>query len=178
MIIVGLGNPGKEYEGTRHNVGFEVLDEMIKKFPDASWQKEFGVDWYKINNHYLVKPQEYMNASGTTLNSFIQKKGIPIVGATTEPLLVLVIHDDLDFPLGEIHEQLNRSAGGHNGIQSIIDALGTQNFSRLRIGIGNNRELNIPAEAYVLQKFSTEERLVINTAIDTAAQIVKNKIQV
>lgn len=174
MIIVGLGNPGKEYEGTRHNVGFRVLD-LVASTLNARWKKEFGVEWCKINDHYLVKPQEYMNVSGSTLNTFQNKKGVSFL-AKTDASELLVIHDDVDFPLGEIHEQFNRSAGGHNGVQSIIDTYG-QEFYRLRIGIGNNRDLNIPAEDYVLQKFSVDEAPIISAAIQQAADLLIKKIQ-
>lgn len=168
MIIVGLGNPGHEYELTRHNVGFMVLDKMY----DGAWKKERDVVWAKIGPHLLIKPQAFMNQSGPAVRSFLGYKKVDLADPTT----LLVVHDDVDFPLGEIHQQVNRSAGGHNGVQSMIDALGTQNFSRLRIGIGNNRELNIPAEAYVLQRLSDQELATIQPAISQAAETLKQKL--
>lgn len=171
MIIVGLGNPGQEYETTRHNVGFSVLDEVLGTFPGSTWKKEFGVAWCTIGQHLLIKPQEHMNVSGQTVVTFLQKKNIAV-----QPENILVIHDDLDFPLGEVHEQANRSAGGHNGVQSLIDALGSQNFSRIRLGIGSNREFNIPAEAYVLQKFSKLEEQTIRPAITAVALLIQAKL--
>lgn len=172
MILVGLGNPGKEYEGTRHNVGFMVVDELVKKLDGTTWKKEADVQWSKIGEHFIIKPQEFMNLSGHSLKSFLDYKHIDLSDTTQ----ILIVHDDLDFPLGEIHQQLNRSAGGHNGVLSIIEALGTQNFSRLRIGIGNNRDLNIPAEDYVLQKFSAEEKKIIDGAIDQAVQLISTRL--
>lgn len=173
MFIVGLGNPGTEYEGTRHNVGSEVLDKLLAKFPETSWKKEFGVLWCRLGPHWLIKPQQYMNLSGQSLKSFLDYKHLDL----NDPAQLLVVHDDVDFPLGESHEQLNRSAGGHNGVQSIIDTLGTQNFNRLRIGIGNNREVNVPAEEYVLQKFSGDEKKIIASAVSQAVTLLRSKIQ-
>jgi PTH1 family peptidyl-tRNA hydrolase len=173
MIIVGLGNPGVTYEGTRHNVGFDVLNAVQRAHPDTTWKKEFGVSWCRIHGHTLIKPEEFMNVSGTTLRSFMQKKGLSV----TAPETLLVIHDDLDFPVGELKQQTDRSAGGHNGIQSIIEALGTQAFERLRIGIGNNRELGIPAEDYVLQHFTSAEAPIIKTAIQHATELIEARLQ-
>jgi len=172
MIIVGLGNPGAEYDQTRHNVGFMVLDAVVEKHHGTPWKKEGGVVWSKIGTHLLIKPQEFMNLSGPSIQTFLNYKHIEL----SDPTQLIVIHDDLDFPLGELHEQINRSAGGHNGVVSMIETLGTQNFSRLRIGIGNNRDVNIPAESYVLQKFSADECKIINTAIADAVEVIERKI--
>lgn len=169
MIVVGLGNPGQQYADTRHNVGFMVLDAFARSWPDLSWKTEFGVSWARLDRHWLLKPQEFMNLSGPTLNAFLQKKGL----AYSIERDLLVIHDDLDFPLGEIHAQADRSAAGHQGVQSLVAALGSQAFRRLRIGIGNNREVNVPAEAYVLQKFSAEEAPIISQAVSNAVQQLK-----
>lgn len=171
MVIIGLGNPGKQYDGMRHNLGFMIVDELVKQ-NNGAWKTERGVQWAKIGGHILIKPQEFMNLSGRSLAAFLNYKHLPL----PEPSDLLIVHDDLDFPLGEIHQQINRSAGGHNGVQSIIDALGTQNFSRLRIGVGNNRDLNIPAEDYVLQKFSGDEKKVIDGAIEQATEMISKKI--
>lgn len=173
MIIVGLGNPEKEYEGTRHNVGFLVVDMLVTKLNGIAWKKERGIAWSKIGDHLIVKPQEFMNVSGASLKSFLAYKHLDPLDTTQ----LLVVHDDVDFPLGEIHEQLNRSAGGHNGVQSIIDALGTQNFGRLRIGIGNNHDVNLSAEDYVLQRFSVAEKTIIDTAVNQTVELLRVKIQ-
>lgn len=172
MIIIGLGNPGSEYDQTRHNVGFMVVDKLVEKNNGTSWKKEGGILWSKIGEHLIVKPQEFMNLSGPSVHSFLNYKHIELL----DPTQLVVIHDDLDFPLGELHEQVNRSAGGHNGLISMIEALGTQNFSRLRIGIGNNRDQQIPAEKYVLQKFSVEEQVILQPAITQAVELVQKKI--
>ncbi len=173
MIIVGLGNPGLPYEQTRHNLGFMVADALAIALNGSPWKKEQMVRWSKIDGHYIIKPQEFMNLSGQSLRAFLDYKHLDLSDSTQ----LLVIHDDLDFPLGEIHQQVNRSAGGHNGIQSIIDALGTQNFGRLRIGIGNNRDVMIPAEEYVLQHFTTAEKKIIDDAVNQAVTILTEKIR-
>jgi PTH1 family peptidyl-tRNA hydrolase len=170
MIIVGLGNPGQEYANTRHNVGFDVVDKVVDQL-GGKWKKEKGVAWCMIGKQHFIKPLQFMNASGQSLQEFMKYKKLALLSSAD----MLVIHDDLDFPLGEIHEQQNRSAGGHNGVQSMIDALGTQDFSRIRIGIGNNREANIPAEDYVLQHFSPAEQPVIASAITQVVQQLRQR---
>lgn len=172
MIVVGLGNPGRKYERTRHNIGFMIVDRLVDQLNGTKWKKERGVRWSKVGEHWVVKPQEYMNASGASLKSFLDYKHLNLTDATQ----LLVVHDDLDFPLGEMHEQVNRSAGGHNGVQSIIDALGTQNFGRLRIGIGNNHGANVPAEDYVLQVFTPLESQTIKQAINQAGTTLRQRL--
>lgn len=171
MIIVGLGNPGEEYDGTRHNIGFEVLDRLSAKHPGLAWKHEFGVHWARLDGHLLIKPQEFMNVSGPTVHRFLDKKKVTY----TLPDL-FVVHDDLDFPLGEVRQQADRSAAGHNGIQSLIDTFGAQDFQRLRIGIGDNRLSGVPAEDYVLQRFSPTERPVIDQAIAAAVETIERRL--
>ncbi len=170
-IIVGLGNPGPEYARTRHNVGFLAAEKLVARRHGQPWKKEFGVRWSKIDGLWIIEPQQHMNASGPALQSFLQRKKLAVPPAHD----FVVVHDDLDFPLGEFHEQLNRSAAGHNGVQSIIDALGTQNFTRLRIGIGHNRDLNVPAEEYVLQRFTPTERTIIEGVVDQVVDRLEQK---
>ena len=150
MIIVGLGNIGKEYECTHHNIGFMVLDEVAKannlEFKLEKKHQAFVAEYiYKGEKHLLVKPTTYMNNSGISVRSIIDyyKK-------TNED--VLIIYDDLDLPLGQIRIRKNGSAGGHNGIKSIIAHLNTQEFSRVRIGIKKEKEMD--TINYVLSKFS------------------------
>jgi len=171
MIIVGLGNPDREHQQTRHNVGFMVLDALLELETGASWKTEFGVAWARLGQHWLIKPQEYMNVSGQTLKRFIEKKGIEWKVAD-----LLIVHDELDFPLGEIHEQRDRSAAGHNGVQSIIDAFNTKEFTRLRVGIGDNRLYDMPAEAYVLQRFTPDEQKIITATIKDLAHSLHERL--
>ena len=133
LLIIGLGNPGKEYEKTRHNIGFVVLNKLMADLELDDWadNKKFRaeiaegkIDKEKI---LLFKPQTFMNNSGQSVSAAAKFYKI-------KPADIWVIHDDLDLPLGKIKIQRDRSSAGHNGVQSIIDALSTQNFVRFRIG--------------------------------------------
>lgn len=154
-LVVGLGNPGKEYEYTRHNVGFMVIDEIInneqlimnnskKFFADIVQQKTEQKDIL------YVKPQTFMNNSGQAVKTIMD-----FYKLTLEDLLV--IHDEKDIPLGEYKIQTNRGAAGHNGVQSIVDHLGTKNFTRVRVGIGPEEKKINYIEGYVMENFSKEE---------------------
>lgn len=164
MIIIGLGNPGEKYSNTRHNVGFMVLDRLSN-----SWKKGPNYLYSDINisgeKAKLIKPMTYMNLSGEVF------KYIPHDD-------IIVVYDDLDLPLGKIRIRKNGSAGGHNGIKSIISFIG-QDFSRIRIGIGPKPE-NIDAADYVLSNFTKEEfevlDKVINLCIEAIEYIVENGI--
>ncbi len=164
MIIVGLGNPGPDYTGTRHNVGFAVLDQLAEALA-VSWSQERDVLAVRTGDHWLVKPQTYMNRSGDALKDFLTYKNISLDGADLHRDLV-VIHDELDFPPGEVKRQHSRSSAGHNGVQSIIDALSTKDFARIRIGIGKSDV--IPTEDYVLQTLPAPDRELVRAAIDQA----------
>lgn len=168
MIIVGLGNIGKEYECTHHNVGFMVLDEVAKannlEFKLEKKHQAFVAEYiYKGEKHLLVKPTTYMNNSGISVRSIIDyyKK-------TNED--VLIIYDDLDLPLGQIRIRKNGSAGGHNGIKSIIAHLNTQEFSRVRIGIKKEKEMD--TINYVLSKFSKKELDVLKPTLELMPRMI------
>lgn len=168
MIIVGLGNIGKEYECTHHNIGFMVLDEVAKannlEFKLEKKHQAFVAEYiYKGEKHLLVKPTTYMNNSGISVRSIIDyyKK-------TNED--VLIIYDDLDLPLGQIRIRKNGSAGGHNGIKSIIAHLNTQEFSRVRIGIKKEKEMD--TINYVLSKFSKKELDVLKPTLELMPRMI------
>lgn len=148
-LIVGLGNPGKSYENTRHNIGFMVLDHYLK---DPTWQKKFNAQYTTtmVENEKIVwiKPETYMNLSGNAVVEFVNYYKI-------DPKDILVIHDDLDLPFGKYRIKINSSAGGHNGIKSIINCLGTNAFARLKIGISHNIEGD--TKDFVLGKFSKSQ---------------------
>ncbi len=158
-LIIALGNPGKQYEKTRHNAGFIVLDEIKKawNFMDFQLSKKFNaeisegvLDGEKI---ILAKPQTFMNQSGQSVGAILDFYKIPIEN-------ISVIHDDLDINLGEYKVSLNCSAGGHNGIASIIEKLATQKFRRVRIGIegAEKKKTRVMAGSdFVLQNFSDTE---------------------
>lgn len=160
-LLAGLGNPGKRYEFTRHNIGFMLIDRLcrlwnvrLKDFGTYMMDKVF-IDGMDI---ILMKPLTYMNRSGEAIKTLCTKMGIP-------PENVIVIHDDLDMEPGKIRIRKRGSSGGHRGVQSIIEAIG-EGFTRLKIGIGRSKE--IPPEEYVLQRFSDEELEIINEAIERA----------
>jgi len=164
-LIVGLGNPGAEYSGTRHNIGFDVVDELVKRHdaPPVNAKVLASINTVKTGMHtvLLMKPRTFMNASGSAVGSFMRIKRVP-----TKRLIV--VHDELDLPFGTVRVSKNSSAAGHNGVQSIIETLKAQEFTRVRVGIGP-RPAEIPADKFVLAKFSADERLTLATVVGNAA---------
>lgn len=148
-LVVGLGNPGKEYSKTRHNVGFIVVDNYLK---DVKWTKEKDCMLYLkkdgSNTTCFLKPLTFMNLSGNAVARIVKYYDIDVHD-------ILIIHDDLDLEIGSYKIKTNSSSGGHNGINSIISMLKSQEFSRLKIGIGHSND--IPTVDYVLGKLSKEE---------------------
>lgn len=173
-LIVGLGNPGKEYQHTRHNVGFDILDIFAKENNWTITQKKFQALYTEgLRKHkklILLKPQTYMNLSGESVSAAIHFYKIPIDS-------IIVIHDDLDLPPGEVRFRQQGSAGGHNGLKSIIQHLGGDNFSRIKVGIGkpSSRE---HTSKHVLEKFSAEEKLLLESAFDKALEKLENWLDV
>src|SRR3954469_18580762 len=175
-VIVGLGNPGSEYEGTRHNVGFMVVDRIAERLGcapirDKRYGALAGKGVLKGVEVLLVKPQGYMNLSGDPV-----KKAVSDLGLETESLVekLIVVHDELDLPTGRLKLQASRGAGGHNGIRSIIGALGTNGFARIRFGVdkppkgADGKPLGVD---WVLGRFGKSEwRDVVEPAIDLAAE--------
>ncbi len=167
-LIVGLGNPGREYAGNRHNVGFLTADR---------WAAAHAISFNKIQHHAMIalgrsgerrvmiaKPQTYMNESGRAVGALLRFYKIP-----AEQLLV--VFDDLDLPFGTIRLRADGGAGGHNGMRSIIQHLGGDQFARLRIGIGRPPGRMDPA-AFVLQDFSREEAAELDALLDRAGQAI------
>ncbi|MCX6766624.1 MAG: aminoacyl-tRNA hydrolase [Candidatus Moranbacteria bacterium] len=165
ILIVGLGNPGKEHEKTRHNAGFMFADYFFEKFRD-----DFGFSGWKLDKKLkseisvgkccgkkiiLLKPQTFMNLSGVAVAAAVK-----YYKAKLEDLDV--VHDDIDLALGKYKISVDSSSAGHNGAQNIIDLLGTKNFTRLRIGVENRGDKNIATEKYVLGKFTIAEMKVIS----------------
>lgn len=162
-LIVALGNPGKQYENTRHNAGFLMLDEIQKSldFPAFELTTKFNALVCEKNlageKIILAKPQSFMNRSGEVTKKLLTFYKIPKENVT-------VLHDDLDLELGKFKISLDASAAGHNGVQNIIDQLGSQQFKRIRIGIEGSekkKERIIPGDVFVLQDFLPEELEVI-----------------
>ena len=152
-LIVGLGNPGKEYENTRHNIGFMVVDKYLG---NIRYKEKFNGLYYELDNEekiIFLKPQTFMNNSGVCVKKFTDYYKIPSEN-------ILIIHDDLDLELGKIKYKINSSSGGHNGIKSIINMIGTKNFIRLKVGISHIEKKHVID--YVLGKFSKNEIDIIN----------------
>ncbi len=157
-IIVGLGNPGKEYENTRHNLGFMFLDYISKRYNVNMSKKNFDsiIGEEKINNQKIVfvKPQTFMNLSGNAVQKVKNWYKVDISD-------ILVVFDDIDIQFGEIKYKLNGSGGTHNGVKNIVQMLNSKEFPRIKIGIGGLRHENEPLVDFVLNKFSNEQLHVL-----------------
>jgi peptidyl-tRNA hydrolase, PTH1 family len=167
-LIVGLGNPGKEYRDTRHNVGFMVVDELAARL-GVSFTEEKR--WHgllaKFSEGWLFKPQTYMNESGRAVRAVSQFYKIT-------PAETLIVYDDVDLPLGRLRLRLAGSAGGHNGMRSLIASLGTDAFPRLKLGIATDsgRPGGDRLVGHVLGKFSAEEKPLLDSVLGRAADAV------
>ena len=166
-LVVGLGNKGREYENTRHNMGFMLVDRYLQyKNITDKFKEKFNAMYIEttINNEKVIfiKPMTYMNNSGSAVRAFLD-----FYKLNSED--VLVISDDLDLDLGKFRLRRNGSSGGHNGLKSIISHLGTDNFKRLRIGISNDKDDVIN---YVLSKFSKKELNEIDIMFDTLVDVL------
>ena len=200
-IIIGLGNPEKKYELTRHNAGFMLVDKLQSQweFPDFEFNKKFNAEISKNNldlslraqrsnleisneiatsptaprndDVLLVKPQTYMNLSGSSVKTILD-----FYKLSSDD--ILVIHDDIDIPLGKYKIATDSSSAGHNGVQNIIDLLGTQTFKRARIGIGQTEKealvCRLDAHDFVLEKFTQEELKKIEGVFESALEEIKN----
>jgi PTH1 family peptidyl-tRNA hydrolase len=168
-LIVGLGNPGRRYRGTRHNVGWEVIARLadragIRVSEDEGFA-EVGRGTIGGRRVLLARPFTYMNVSGEAVRDLRRQHRL-------RPEDIYVIVDDIDLPLGRLRLRAGGSAGGHNGLKSVIEALGTTEFPRLRVGIGRPPEGIDPAE-FVLTRFSSEETPVARASIERAAEAVE-----
>ena len=161
-IIAGLGNPGAEYAHTKHNVGFMLVDVLAEKLGAASWKEDFfsALTEVRIGGEkvFLVKPLTYMNNSGEALGPMLSYYKLDVDD-------LVVVHDDMDIPAGMVRIRRKGSSGGHNGIKSIIAHVGSEDFARVRIGIGRP-PAGWTVIHHVLAPFSTEDALKIRAAID------------
>lgn len=160
IIIIGLGNPGEKFNNTPHNAGFMALDFFAAKndFPEFKLSKKYEALTSEKNNVLVAKPETFMNESGTSAAALLKNKN--------EPML-LVVHDDIDLPLGKIKFSKDSGAGGHKGVQSIIDHLGNNNFIQLKIGVATSDQ---KAGDVVLKKFSPEKQEILKGAIEKSEQ--------
>lgn len=167
-IVVGLGNPGKRYSRTRHNVGFMVVDHLAKAYGlSFKEQDDYLISHGNIEGYpvTLLKPLTYMNLSGVAVKKIVDKKIIENL-----PNSIIVVHDDLDLPLGKLKIRRNGSSGGHKGVNSIIENLGTKDFIRVKVGIGKKEGVDV--SEYVLSPFTKEEKPIIEEKILQAAQSI------
>ena len=165
-MIAGLGNPGKEYERNRHNVGFRVMEILARQWNTSvdrlkfqALTRQISVDGKKL---LLVQPQTYMNASGAAVSALATYYKIP-------PERILVIFDDIYLPVGRIRVRQGGSAGGHNGMKSIIQSLGTDQFPRIKVGVGEKPNPDYDLADWVLSNFSAQEEKDLAPALENAA---------
>lgn len=177
QLIVGLGNPGAKYEQTRHNIGFAAIDLLARQWQiSLSEQRKFqgilGEGWGPKGKVRLLKPLTYMNLSGQSVRAVLDWYKLP-------PQAVFVIYDEMDLPLGKLRLRQSGSAGGHNGMKSIISHLGCQDFPRLRIGIGSPKQKTGNGEvvSHVLGRFSAAETQVVQEVLQLAVDAVEMSIK-
>ena len=172
-IIVGLGNPDKKYENTRHNVGFMAIDALAEKL-GLTWEesKKFRAQICQSGNTIFVKPQTFMNNSGQSVRAVLayykllpKKLGVFKVKDSDLSEILTVIHDDIDISLGKYKISIDSRSAGHKGVESIITHLKTKNFKRVRIGIRTEMANRMPADKFVLEKFREEELKIMDNLI-------------
>ena len=165
-LIVGLGNPGREYEKTRHNAGWRAIDRIAEKLnckiDKAKFQGLYGQTTYAGEKVFLLKPQTYMNLSGRSVLQLSAFFKVP-------PARIIVLFDDISLEPGRLRLRKDGSAGGHNGIKSIIQELGSQDFPRVKIGVGAKPHPEFDLADWVLSTFSAQEEKLLAPAIEKAA---------
>lgn len=173
-MIIGLGNPGQKYKKTRHNVGFMLIDKLVKEFrenaiEDKIFKAEIATTYLNGEKIFLVKPTTFMNKSGEAVHALLTYYGLEVSD-------LLIIYDDLDMAVGKIRFRQKGSAGGHNGVKSIIKHLGTQEFDRIKIGIGRPKTA-MPTYNYVLSSFEEDNAIIIEETLDTVCKAVNFYLQ-
>jgi PTH1 family peptidyl-tRNA hydrolase len=177
ILVVGLGNPGDEYADTRHNVGFMAVKRFIVSRELGKQRRRYGGRWREGDINGLtvatLLPQTFMNRSGEAVQQAASRKHIPSEN-------IIIVHDDMDFPLGTIRTRTGGGSGGHRGLDSITRKLGTAEYSRVRIGIGRPDDPETDARDWVLTPFEQEQRqvqAVIDTAVDCIDTIIVEGIE-
>ncbi|MCS7174746.1 aminoacyl-tRNA hydrolase [Pseudothermotoga sp.] len=165
-FVIGLGNPGPRYALNRHNVGFIFLDKYIEKLGcNSNFVREESYELMNCGTVCLVKPLTYMNVSGEAVKMLLVRYNLSVDD-------IIIVYDDIDLPLGKIRIRQRGSAGGHNGLKSIIEALETDEIVRVRIGIGPKPE-GIDLAQFVLSNFSSEELVILDKVLDVAVEAVQ-----
>ncbi|PIS14750.1 aminoacyl-tRNA hydrolase [Candidatus Shapirobacteria bacterium CG09_land_8_20_14_0_10_39_12] len=170
ILIVGLGNPGEKYENTRHNIGFMVVDHFLKKMTsvgESIWEKELKFNCFLAKagkEVFMAKPNSFMNASGKVVQKLLNFYKI-------SPFALYVVHDDLDLPLGKIKISYGRGSAGHKGVESIIEQIKSNNFVRLRVGIGSDKKID--EEKYVISDFEKNEAGKLKQAVKKAVEALE-----
>lgn len=172
-LIVGLGNPGKDYINTRHNIGFMVIDNFCEKHNlSINSNKFMGLyvqTTIKGEKVIFLKPQKYMNLSGEVVREYINYFKIDIND-------ILIINDDLDIQLGKYKLKSKGSSGGHNGLRNIGEKIGSYDFKRLKIGISNNKQID--TKNYVLGKFNEDEKIILKNIINISENIINDFVDI
>lgn len=169
-VIAGLGNPGSKYSATRHNIGFMVIDRLSEEYNISLEERDvymIGKGAIEGVNVILLKPLTFMNRSGLAVKKILKKANISVDNLMDR---LIVVHDDLDIDAGAIKIRRGGSAGGHRGIESIIQELGTKDFVRIKVGIGRDKTVSV--EEYVLQNFKPSEKNLIKDVIIFASRAV------
>ena len=162
-MIVFLGNPGIQYRQSRHNVGFMVCDRFLERMDlTDSWQTKFHANFLKQLSYVLLKPQTFMNGSGVSVQEASRFFGI-------KPENILVVHDDIELPFGEVRRQIGGGMGGHNGLRSVRQHLGTEAFGRLRVGVGRPTG-GMQVADFVLARFYPLEEKQMENILDSAVE--------
>ena len=173
MLIVGLGNPGKQYEKTVHNVGFMVVDRLLDKLgvkaKDKGCEAVFATTFCKGKKVIIAKPQTYMNLSGESVKQLVKYNNMTATD-------VIVVYDDIDLPLGAIRIRKEGSAGTHNGMKNVIANLGTTEVARIRVGVGDDRG-KMQLKDYVLSNVCGEKKEKLDKVIDRVAQCLQDYIE-
>jgi PTH1 family peptidyl-tRNA hydrolase len=166
-VVVGLGNPGPEYRETRHNIGQRVLDALADACR-AAWRRDGGAvlgrGKWRGETVWLIKPQAFMNESGPAVARALRR-------VEAGPADLILVYDDIDLPLGKVRVRMKGSAGGHNGVRSVIAALGTQEIKRVKVGIGRP-DLKEDVPDHVLTRFERDELAMVDAAVAEAAEKV------
>lgn len=172
-VVVGLGNPGPEYEGTRHNVGHRVLDQLARAVGARAWRRDEGAlvatGTWRGEPVKLVRPLSFMNVSGPVVARALRR-------LDAEPMDLILVYDDIDLPLGRVRVRMKGRHGGHNGVRSVLESLGTEEIRRVKVGVGRpDQKAHVPD--HVLTPFDPAELPTVEAAVATAAERVLTLIQ-